>query len=73
MAFLCLCALCGSNRVANSGLTGSDTGNKVCAVTGEPEETQGSQTRDSEGQTDGGVTDFTDRQQAGKAARLQQP
>lgn len=55
------CALCGSNRVANSGLTGSETGNKDRAVAREPEETRGSQTGDSEGQTDGGVTDFTDR------------
>lgn len=53
--------MCGSNRVANSGLTGSETGNKDCAVAREPEETRGSQTRDSQGQTDGGVTDFTDR------------
>ena len=59
--FLRVCALCGSNRVANSGLTGSETGNKDCAVAREPEETRGSQTRDSEGQTDGGVTDSTDR------------
>ncbi|KAG8015087.1 hypothetical protein GBF38_022379, partial [Nibea albiflora] len=43
------------------GLTGSETGNKDCALAGEPEETC-SQTGDGEGQTDGGgVTDFTDR------------
>ncbi len=54
-------ALCGSNRVANSGLTGSETGNKDCAAAREPEETRSSQTRDGKGQTDGEVTDFTDR------------
>lgn len=38
-----------------------ETGNKDCAVDREQEDTRGPLIRNSEGQADGGVTDFIDR------------
>lgn len=64
--FAYLCALCGSNRVANSGLTGSETANKDCAVAKQPEETRSSQTRDNQGQIDKGESQISQTQTAGR-------